>query len=64
MAISEKEDCARKVEQMKKDMEAHRTGSEEREQREKVENTVKTAQIELTLGEASMEKKRFLSGIA
>ena len=43
MAISEKEDCARKVGKMKKDMEEHRRDSEEREQR--VENAVKTARL-------------------
>ena len=59
MAISEKEDCARKVEEMKKDMEEHRTDSEEREQRGKVENAVKTARLELTIRRENRQKRIF-----
>ena len=54
LAISEKEDCARKVGKMKKDMEEHRRDSEEREQR--VENAVKTARLELTMRRAQLEE--------
>ena len=54
MAISEKEDCARKVGKMKKDMEEHRRDSEEREQR--VENSLKTARLELTMRRAQLEE--------
>ena len=54
MAISEKEDCARKVGKMKKDMEEHRRDSEEREQR--VENALKTARLELTMRRAQLEE--------
>ena len=54
LAISEKEDCARKVGKMKKDMEEHRRDSEEREQR--VENALKTARLELTMRRAQLEE--------